>query len=281
MRLKSALLGLAAVLLAGLVSQVDLGRLEPSLEARPPETMQIFILAGQSNMSGRGDLVNLPAGFPSHANRLFVYSNAGRWQRAVEPVDNPLDQVDRVSLDRLVGVGPGLAMADRLAAAWPGVSIGLVPCARAGSRIDQWAPHPSRSTLYGSCLARAREAAQAGPIRAVIWYQGESDTHSQAEVMAWPEKFAALTRAWRRDLNQPNLPVVFTQLGPLGPRFRNRRPAWDQMRNLQAALHIPGAVMVTAGDLKVFDGIHLDTASQLRLGRRYAEALLKILANPK
>ena len=53
------------------------------------------------------------------------------------------------------------------------------------------------------------------------------------------------------------------------------------MRNLQAALHIPGAVMVTARDLKVFDGIHLDTASQLRLGRRYAEALLKILANPK
>ena len=160
--------------------------------------MQIFILAGQSNMSGRGDLVNLPAGFPSHANRLFVYSNAGRWQRAVEPVDNPLDQVDRVSLDRLVGVGPGLAMADRLAAAWPGVSIGLVPCARAGSRIDQWAPTPAARPCTAPAWPGPGKRPRRGPIRAVIWYQGESDTHSQAEVMAWPEKFAALTRAWRR-----------------------------------------------------------------------------------
>lgn len=280
MRLKTALLGLAAVLLAGLVSQLDLGRLEPDQEVRPPKALQIFILAGQSNMSGRGDLAALPAGFPIQGNRLYVYSNAGRWQRAVEPVDSPLNQVDVVSLDRQVGVGPGLAMADRLAGAWPGVSIGLVPCARSGSRMDQWAPNPSRATLYGSCVARAREAARAGSIRAVIWYQGESDTHTEAQAAAWPEKFAALVRAWRRDLNQPALPVVFTQLGPLGQRFQDLLPAWNQLRDLQAALHIPGVTMVTAGDLKVFDGIHLDTASQLQLGRRYADALLRMLGNP-
>ena len=75
--------------------------------------------------------------------------------------------------------------------------------------------------------------------------------------------------------------MVFTQLGPLGPRFKDLLPAWNKMRDLQAALHIPGVTMVKARDLKAFDGIHLDTASQLLLGRRYADALLEILGNPR
>jgi hypothetical protein len=277
MRIKAAVIGLAAVALAGIFSQMNLGNLETFQPVSPTPPLDIIILAGQSNMSGMGSLAELPTGFPVHADRLFIYANSGNWTHAMEPVDNPLGQVDPVSLDRAPGVGPGLALADHLAAIRPGRSVGLVPCACSGTSIDQWAPHQERTTLYGSCLARAREAAAKGRIRALVWYQGESDTHSTAQARAWPQKFASMVEAWRKDLNQPELPVVFTQIGPLGKRLSALLPAWQQMQELQAALRLPGVNMVKTADLTIFDGVHLDTASQLRLGRRYAEALLKVL----
>jgi hypothetical protein len=244
-----------------------------------PEAL-LFILAGQSNMSGRGELSRLPPKFPANRRRIKSFSNAYTWTEAVEPLDDPRGQKDACSLDPAPGVGPGVAFGQRLSQLMPSVEVGLIPCAMEESSLAQWAPSPQRDTLYGSSLNRAREASRRGRVRGVLFYQGESDAFSRQAAESWPRRFAALVAAWRRDLGDPGLPVVFCQLGALDPKLRSklRFRYWELLKKKQAAIRIPGVVMVRTDDLaRKSDGIHLSTSGQMILGRRLAEAMHRLL----
>ncbi len=50
-----------------------------------PNNLTIYILAGQSNMSGRGGIPNEIA----EVIGVWNYSHAGRWSLAREPLDDP------------------------------------------------------------------------------------------------------------------------------------------------------------------------------------------------
>ncbi len=248
------------------------------------ERTLLFILAGQSNMSGRGEPRELPPGFPAHGERIQNFSNADVWAEAREPLDHPRGQKDACSLDLSPGVGPGLAFAQRLGELLPTAYVGLIPCARGGASLAQWAPGPSPASLYGSSLRRARLAGQKGRVAGVLFHQGESDAGSLTVVRAWPSRFADLVTAWRRDLGDPGLPVVFCQIGDLAPRWR-RTPGfrhWEELRQAQATVRLPGVAMVATGDLPLMpDGIHLSTGAQLILGRRLAQAMYELLEQRK
>ena len=118
-----------------------------SVEDDIPEELQgelsLFILAGQSNMSGRG---KVPAAGQNTNPRVLVFGNDYRWRIAVEPIDDPSNQVDWVSEDQDAGFGPALAFATSLLEQRPDMAIGLVPCARGGSSIYQWQRRPPMRT---------------------------------------------------------------------------------------------------------------------------------------
>jgi hypothetical protein len=234
---------------------------------RAPRDPLVFVLAGQSNMSGRGRLKEVPS-FP-HADRVFVYANSGKWTAGREPVDDPTGQVDEVSLDDNARAGPGMAFGDRMAELRPGAEIGLVPAAKGGSPASEWSRDSSRKTLYGSMIARAREAAAIGRLAGVLWYQGEADIDSLTE---WPVFFRQLVADIRADLGIADLPVVMTVLAPGKPQHAAR---WNRFVSMQASMELPPCTgRVTANDLKVEDeGVHLTTASAVTLGRRYADAM--------
>ena len=268
-RWRLAALGLAALLL-----------LAACQRPRPQPTALLFILAGQSNMSGRGELGRLPPGFPANRGRINNFTNAYTWREAVEPLDDPRGQKDACSLDPAPGVGPGLAFAQRLSQLMPSVRLGLIPCAVEGSSLAQWAPSRRGDALYGSSLRRAREASRRGRVAGILFYQGESDAFSRQAAESWPRRFAALVAAWRRDLGDPGLPVVFCQLGALSPKLRSQPGFryWELLKKKQAAIRIPGVAMVRTDDLaRKPDGIHLSTPGQMILGRRLAQAMHRLL----
>lgn len=244
-----------------------------------PHTL-LFILAGQSNMSGRGALDQLPPDFPANRKRIKNFTNADVWAEASEPLDDPRGQKDACSLDLAPGVGPGASFAQHLTELLPAVHVGLIPCARGRVTMDEWAPNTRPNTLYGSSLRRARLAEDKGRLSGVLFYQGESDAYSRGAVEAWPRRFAALVASWRRDLGDPKLPVVFCQVGNLAANWRGD-PAfryWDLLKNKQAEVSLPGVRMVTTDDLPLkSDGIHLTTAAQIFLGRRLARAMYELL----
>ncbi|MDC7677499.1 sialate O-acetylesterase [Asticcacaulis machinosus] len=242
----------------------------------PPADMDIYLLMGQSNMSGRGDLAELPESLRA-SDIVWLYGNDGVWRPAQEPLDDPTNEVDAVSSDAgKAGVGPGLSFGQAMAGG--SRPIALVPCAKGGSSLSQWTPDTSRTRLYGSCLARAREASAKGRIAGVLWYQGETDAGQMATAQVWGERMTTLIARMRQDIGNACLPWVIVGLSDRPDPLRWPKPTdgWAQVQaaQIEVASSIANVGFVSAAGLpKNADGIHLSTAAQLQLGPKLAAAM--------
>lgn len=235
--------------------------------------MSLFILAGQSNMVGWAPVPEQQETDP----RIYVFSNDYRWRVAREPIDRAYNQVDKVSEDRAASYGPTLAFAFASLDRHPQTVIGLIPCAKSSSAISQWQRNLSDQTLYGSCLKRALAASPMGHISGILFFQGETDAldpilypEPEPRPLDWARLFTAFITDLRNDLHQPELPVVFAQLGPdpLSDDFTN----WKIVQAQQRSIDIPMAAMITTDDLPLLDGVHFTADSYRTIGRRFADA---------
>ena len=238
--------------------------------------LQLFILAGQSNMVGRGE-------FPPPAEvdpRIFVFGNDYHWRIGHEPVDDPYEQVDRVSRDPEPGYGPAASFATALLQQNPDIVIGLIPCAKGSSSIQDWQRSLSDLTLYGSCLKRARAASVMGDIAGLLFFQGETEAADPAQVkielypQQWAQDFTNFVIDLRADLGLPQLPVVFAQIGS------NSNPDyfvnWEVVQEQQKSVQLPYSRMITTSDLEITDLVHFTTESYQAIGRRFAKAYLEL-----
>lgn len=255
----------------------------PIVTASIPEEfrgeLSLFILAGQSNIAGRGAV---PEWAETANSLVFLFGNDYHWRIAVEPIDDPTDQVDGVSLDPDAGFSPGLAFATALLRQRPELAIGLIPCARGGSSIHAWRRSLSDATLYGSCLKRVRAASTMGEVVGVLFFQGEADAIDpelyQETILfpeVWADKFRALVSGWRDDLGLAELPVVFAQIGThtAPDLFIN----WEIVKEQQRLVEIPFSAMITTDDLALQDGVHFTPESYQTLGQRFADAYLDLV----
>lgn len=244
-----------------------------------PKDLLIFVLAGQSNMSGRGK-APLPSEF-RQIEGVWNFNNAWKWERATEPLDSAAGQLDLVSADQSAGVGPGLVFAARMRELRTGSAIGLVQCAKGASSMLDWLQSGSRETLYGSCIARVKEASKRGRVVGMLLYQGESDAASVTEARNWDRHFSKLVFQFRSDLNMPRLPVVFAQIGGLSAE-RRASPQfayWDTVKESQSRVKLSHASMIQADKHNLSsDGIHLSTNGYVSIGREFAEAMDSLLS---
>lgn len=239
---------------------------------RPPE---VWLLMGQSNMSGRGDVAELSAALATPDPRVRVWGNDDVLTVAQEPLDSAVAQRDPVSADLQAGVGPGLAFAHARLAHDPDRRPILVPCAKGGSAIAEWTPAEGRHTLFGSCVARAKSASRHGRLTGILWYQGETDAREPAQAAAWAAEFGTFLVGLRQALDQLTLPVVVVSLAdpPETGRYAGRYPHWATIQSTQVRLSGPCLAVVSAAGLpKIADDLHLSTAGQQTLGMRLAEA---------
>lgn len=254
-----------------------------SVENDIPEGFQgelsLFILAGQSNIAGRGEI---PKSGQNTNPRAFVFGNDYHWRIAAEPIDDPSSQVDKVSEDPDAGFSPASAFATSLLEQRPDMVIGLIPCARGGSSIYQWRRSLSENTLYGSCLKRVRAASTMGNVTGILFFQGEADAidpelYQESELFPheWGDRFVDFVNNWRNDLELPELPVVFAQIGSnIAPDiFIN----WAVVREQQRSVEMPLCVMIKTDDLTLKDAVHFTPGSYQTIGKRFAEAYLTLM----
>eukprot|EP00246_Nothoceros_aenigmaticus_P001836 TRINITY_DN12509_c0_g1_i1.p1 TRINITY_DN12509_c0_g1~~TRINITY_DN12509_c0_g1_i1.p1 ORF type:complete len:163 (+),score=17.60 TRINITY_DN12509_c0_g1_i1:46-489(+) len=128
------------------------------------------------------------------------------------------------------------------------------------------------SKLYTNMIHRARSAlAQGGAgarIRALLWYQGESDTGSPDDASLFPSRLRELIANVRRDLLLPDLLVI--QVG-ITIDSHPHPHLLEQVRQSQRALDIPGVYYVDAQGLPLQeDTVHLTTDAQVALGSKLA-----------
>jgi hypothetical protein len=245
--------------------------------------LSLFVLAGQSNMSGRGELPPEPL----HHPRVFMFGNDYRWKPASEPVDSPEGQVDRVSEDSEgdpAGFGPGLSFAMRMVEQRPDVTVGLIPCAKGDTTIAEWERSLADSTLYGSCVKRIRAASLEGALSGLLFFQGEADAIDSARrpgrdlaPAQWAVRFSSIVAAMRMDTGVPSLPVMFAQIGThTAPQYF---PHWATVREQQAIVTLPCAAMISTDDLPLRDAVHFTTESYVVIGARFAAAYLRLAAS--
>lgn len=168
-----------------------------------------------------------------------------------------------------------LAIADAFVAAHPGVSVGLIPCAKGASKIEQWLPasnHQDRDTLYGSCMHRMKQVAPAnGTIRAILFWQGASDAENEDDAKEWGNRFRVWVDAVRADLGY-SVPIIMVVL-PENTSNADDYPYWDMVRAHQMA--VTGFNIFKVHDIfeKQPDGEHETTAGYLAAGAAIARLL--------
>jgi sialate O-acetylesterase len=254
-----------------------------SFRARDVLVEDVWILAGQSNMNGYGDL---DLRLEPHPQVRALYMD-DRWEVAQDPIQDVFTATDPIH-GKLIqerqlvqgpgtGTGPGVSFGRKMAER-SGVSQGLIACAHGGSYLGDWNPHPeSGASLYLAMLRRVR--GNGGRIAGVFWYQVCSDA-KEGKTGDYSEKMIEMIEAMRSNLGDSKLPVVIAQIARFHWNCPIKEPevcsnlaeSWTSIREQQRLLaeSIPHTRLVTTVDLDQEDFIHLSAQGQHRLGRRFA-----------
>lgn len=260
----------------------------------PINDLDVWVLAGQSNMQGCGPLFEALDPDPN----VFLFNMPGEWEVAKEPLHLlwssyapvhkdlmrpglPEDQKDWTDAQlaeherttRNWGAGLGLAFGKAMVD-YLGKPVGLIAAAHGGTSLFQWSQDlkgQGTSSLYGAMLDRIEKAG--GKLRGILWYQGESDCNPEAAA-SYADRFDAWIAAVRQDTGIPDLPVVVVQLSRyvLAVEGPGQADSWDAVRVAQLELpaRIPQTATAPAIDLALSDSIHVGTPGLIRLGRRMA-----------
>jgi hypothetical protein len=226
--------------------------------------MNIFLLTGQSNMAGRG-LVDAVEPI-RHPDILML--REGRWTEATEPLHE--DRPGRA------GIGIAMSFAQQLLERSPGVKIGLVPCAEGGSPLSRWMPG---ADLSERALALGRRAVADGPLRGILWHQGESDSVNKSDATSYGPRLAKVVGHLREQLGATDVPVIAGELGYFLRQSDDHvyfAVVNDALRG--AADSVPLYACASATDLAdMGDHVHFDSTSLREFGQRYATEFLELI----
>jgi hypothetical protein len=236
------------------------------------DVLDLFLLAGQSNMKGRATIPMAPE---ENKKILFFHSKKERWYVARDPlhaqgVPDLIDGADNS------GTGPAMTFARCLAEKDPQRKVGLIPTAVGGAPIDGYGP---LGALYTRSLLLTRNAVERAGIetklRAILWLQGESDA-TEERYGSYEANLLDFVDRCRADLRNPELPFIACTIGSFVQKgdFQYGKEINDVLLSLpQKREH---TACVDARDLTghIGDAMHYDLSSQTEIGKRFAEAYL-------
>tara|TARA_R110002049_G_scaffold2750_4_gene21915 strand:+ start:61455 stop:62291 length:837 start_codon:yes stop_codon:yes gene_type:complete len=229
----------------------------------------LFLLVGQSNMAGRGEVTDADR---VPRPRVLMLNQQQQWVPAIDPLhfDKP----------KMAGVGLGRSFADEIAKTYPDVTIGLIPCAVGGSSITCWQPggfhEPTKTHPYDDTLNRLHEALKFGTLKGILWHQGEADSTPKRSA-SYETRLHTLIGRLRDEAGSPEVPFIVGQLG----QFKEK--PWNEDRKRVNSVHasLPEHIGRTAfvssdGLVHKGDQSHFDSDSYREFGRRYAKAYLSM-----
>jgi hypothetical protein len=144
----------------------------------------VYVIAGQSNAEGR---IVAPQFYRHESLRAGVYDQQNRWREAYDPTD--------ASFTNQYSVWPLLATKIMSAT---GVPVAFITTGQgATGLVAGGAPWTMPGAAYTECVASVRGSG-AGAVKAVLWYQGETDANSPAMTEA---QYRAALKKLRGDLS--------------------------------------------------------------------------------
>ncbi len=240
-------------------------------------TVPTFLMLGQSNMAGYGQVSDLPDSLrrPDASATLFVGPDVSTtWT----PLKTGLG-VDAAHFGPELSLGPDLARAT-------GSSVALVKLAVGGTSLaHDWLP-PSAGgpgPLYAATplllsAARAARPHDSLDLRGIFWMQGESDALRPADARAYRARLHALILDLRQDLSQGRATPFVLGLIDDQSAWRLAGPVRSAQRD-QASLHPRVGWIETSG--LATDGTHYTAAGALELGSRLAASWVQVASLPR
>ena len=232
------------------------------------QNFHLYLLIGQSNMAGRGEIESQDKEIHP---RVFTLDKECNWAPGIDPL-----HFDKPSI---AGVGPGLTFGKMIADHNPSARIGLIPCAAGGSPITVWKLgvhwEQTKNNPYDDAIERTKIALQDGVLKGILWHQGESDSN-QNDAKLYEDRLAALIETLRMDLDTPDVTFIVATLGD----FFVEDHLEGEIIN-EAFRRIPQRVKNTvcvdsSGLGHKGDDVHFSAKAERELGRRYAEAMLRL-----
>jgi hypothetical protein len=223
--------------------------------------LKLYVLAGQSNMSGWGQVGELPVEARSPQSDV-LYHTSGAGFGFLRTTDDDF--------------GPELEFGRTMSAAIPETIAVVKHAIGSTSLAEEWNPSLG-DNIYTALMTRITNARQfwssAGyevQIAGVVWMQGEEDARRATMAPLYEANLLNFIDQIRADLHAKDAPFIFGQIR--GAEF----PYREQVRAAQIAVDRAdiGAYLVETDDLTTWEGLHFDTSSQLTLGRRFATAML-------
>ena len=290
--------GFAPAVIFTLLLALDHGVDAEDLKASAP--VDLLLVAGQSNAVGYDAL---PRDLPADAADKEVMF----WWRCGDP---PPDEFDSTSGGQWTflqpqpqghpkqpkqarqygnfrtpegGFGPEMGFARALHAARPG-RLAVVKAAFSGTGMStDW--NPQDQGAGGSCYRAlvsetlaATAAAKAKGItlrpRALAWVQGESDANAK-DAGNYEMALSAMLDALRKNLDAPELIALLA----VNTRFGGGKNTFiPQIVAAQKAIAAKDArcLYVDTAGAAIANGVHFDSAGTLDVGKRFAQALLKM-----
>jgi len=253
------------------------------------EHYEVILLAGQSNMDGRGSKQDLVGGLAKWAKpqpHVLINFRAGGLHRPLtlshgfKPLQPGYSGTPGTKPGGLPSAtfGPEVSLGATLAEGLPGKKVALIKCAEGGTSLSKdWAPG-EKGKLYeqfigfvGQVLKDMQDKGDTYTLRGMAWHQGESDASLPAG--KYQELLTDFIQHVRADLKVQDLPFVIGEVYDNG----NRDAVREGQKSVSTA--VPNTAFASAQGLKTSDkGTHFDAASQIEIGKRFAQALLPLLA---
>jgi hypothetical protein len=229
------------------------------------QNVWVFIMAGQSNMAGRG-IIEPGDTLPN--DRVLSINKEGELIIAKEPLH--WYEPDRTGLDC------GHSFGNTIIKDAPGnISVLLIPTAIGGSAISQWIGDSLYRgvKLLSNFQSKVELAKTYGNIKAILWHQGESDANNK-DIPFYKERLAILFSLFRSAAGDTSLPVLMGELG----NFPKNKEHFSLINN---AIHDyssgdKNSIVIPTADLKDRgDSLHFNSEGQRMMGQRFAEAYIK------
>ena len=273
------------------------------IQTRPTPVIDVFLMAGQSNMQGVGRVDEIPEEFlPQPKVQIFhstsIAGKANRWVG-----NHPCGFKDCC-------FGPEISFGYKLSQLKPDANIAIIKHATGGTDlVSDWKPGiPGQEATYGIEYKKFVATVKAGlqslaeknrqskiRIRAMFWQQGEQDSKSETAATGYQKNLRMLIKRIRQEFDVENLPFIYGKVhdGTLAevPAYKfNDLVIKAQSQVDQSSKHenaVPGAHVVESADFEVHgdvkdgfrddDFAHLSSEGVLNLGEEYARLARQLL----
>lgn len=253
------------------------------------EEYDLYLLAGQSNMDGRGKSTDLTADQRAPSKHAIIYyRNPPHSSDGWKPL-TPGYSIAPGSKGQLPSTtfGPEMGFIEAMHKAYPDQKFALIKGSKGGSSLNKdWNPGTKGDpktqgaryrnfieTIGMAKTALVKDGHTAG-LKGILWHQGESD--SKASTEDHTERLTRFIARLREDLGEPELPFIIGEVFDNGQR--------DQVRAalLKVSKTAPHCGFASAANLTTWDpGTHFDAKSQLILGERFAKAWQSVTSATK